>query len=231
MPLAAKPATAPARPGLDGAPSRSAASRQASGPIESKGISVRQKRALWPTRRGIHWLSGRTRSSATAAPASNAGAIASARPLRARLPPGRPTLSVTQIAVTASETVTTNLNRKRVLLTASEMSDRKPISAKNTIAATRIPPATATARIDRKRHGVKSFTISSMRASVFTGAAPIKSRQRFQRTMQRDANRPLGHLEPVGGLADAAATERYGSDDVPLLRLQVPQKRIEVARG
>ena len=42
MPLAAKPATAPARPGLDGAPSRSAASRQASGPIESKGMSALQ---------------------------------------------------------------------------------------------------------------------------------------------------------------------------------------------
>jgi Protein of unknown function (DUF692) len=46
MPLAAKPATAPARPGLDGAPHRSAASREASGPIESKRISVRHKRAL-----------------------------------------------------------------------------------------------------------------------------------------------------------------------------------------
>src|ERR1700682_4243881 len=114
MPLAPKPATAPARPGLDGAPSPSAASRQASGPIESKGISVRQKRALWPTRRGIHWLSGRTKSSTTAAQASSAGAIASARPLWARLPPGRPTLSVTQIAVTASETVKTNLDREPI---------------------------------------------------------------------------------------------------------------------
>jgi hypothetical protein len=46
--------------------------------------------------------------------------------------------------------------------------------------------------------------------------------QRFQRTMQRDANGTLCHLEPVGCLADAAAIERYGSDDFPLLRLQVP---------
>src|SRR6202163_1469844 len=206
MPLAPKPATAPARPGLEGAPSRSAASRQASGPIESKAISVRQKRALWPTRRGIHWLSGRTKSSTTAAQASSAGAMASARPLWARLPPGRPTLSVTQIAVTASETVTTNLNRKRLLFTATEMSGRNPIPTKNKIAAMMIPPATAPAKIDRKRHGAKSFTSSPMRSSVFTGATPIE-------------NGTLFHLEPVGFFADAAAIQRYGSDDFHLLRL------------
>jgi hypothetical protein len=49
--------------------------------------------------------------------------------------------------------------------------------------------------------------------------------------MQRDANGTLCHLEPVGCLADAAAIERYGSDDFPLLRLQVPEKRVDVARG
>src|SRR6266853_2505687 len=231
MPLAAKPATAPARPGLDGAPSRSAASRQASGPIESKGMSVRHKRACWPTRRGIHWLSGRTKSSTTAAQASSAGAIASARPLWARLPPGRPTLSITQIAVTASETVTTNLNRKRLLFTASEMSGRKPIPTKNKIAAMRIPPATAPAKIDRKRHGAESFTSSSMRSSVFTGATPIENSQRFQRTMQRDANGTLCHLEPVGCLPNAVAIERYGFDDLSLVCLQMTKQRIDFLCG
>src|SRR5580704_7221258 len=221
MPLAAKPATAPARPGLDGAPARSAASRQASGPIESRGISVRHRRALRPTSCGIHWLWGRTRSSITTAQASSAGAIDSARPLWASLPSGRPTLSVTQIAATASETVTMNLNRKRLLFTASKMSGRKPISAKNKIAAMMIPPATAHAKIDRKRHGTKSFTSSSIRLSVFTSATPVENGQRFQRTMQRDADCTLCHLEPGGCLADAAAIERYGSDDFPLLRLQV----------
>src|SRR5580704_10222827 len=180
MPLAAKPATAPARPGLDGAPSRRAASRQASGPIESRGISVRHKRALSPTR-----------------------------------------LSITQIAATASETVTTNLNRKRLLFTASEISGRKPIAAKNKIAAMMIPPATAHAKIDRKRHGTKSFTSSSMRLSVFTSATPVENGQRFQCAMQRDADGTLCHLESIGCLADAAAIQRYGSDDFPLLRLQV----------
>ena len=99
---------------------------------------------------------------------------------------------------------------------------RKPIPTKNKIAAMMIPPATAPAKIDRKRHGAESFTSSSMRSSVFTGATPIENGQRFQRTMQRDANGTLCHLEPVGCLADAAAIERYGSDDFPLLRLQVP---------
>ena len=49
MPLAAKPATAPAKPGLDVARWRNAARRQASGPIASRGISIRHKRALSPT--------------------------------------------------------------------------------------------------------------------------------------------------------------------------------------
>ena len=118
--------------------------------------------------------------------------------------------------------VTTNLNRKRSLFAASEMSGRKPIPTKNKIAAMRIPPATAPAKIDRKRHGTKSFTSSSMRSSVFTGATPVENGQSFQCTMQRDANGTLCHLEPVGCLADAAAIERYGSDDFPLLRLQMP---------
>src|ERR1019366_2712468 len=161
-----------------------------------------------------HWLSGRTKSSTTAAQASSAGAIASARPLWARLPPGRPTPSVTQIAATASETVTTNLNRKRLLFTASEMSGRKPIPTKNKIAAMMIPPATAPANTDRKpQGGSKSFTSRLMRSSVFTGAIPIENGQRFQRAMQRDSNGTLCHLEPVGCFADAAAIERYGSDD------------------
>src|SRR5580704_2575951 len=220
MPLAAKPATAPARPGLDGAPSRNAASRQASGPIESKGISVRQKRALWPTRRGIHWPSGRTKSSTTAAAASNAGAIASAAPLRARLPPGRPTLSVTQIAVTASETVTTNLKRKRVLFAASERSGRKPIPTKNKIAAIVIPAARAMANNDRKPQGrAESWANRSMRSSVFTSTAPIEGSQRLERTMQCNANRAFGHLQPGGCLPNAVAIERYGFDDLSLLRL------------
>src|SRR5258708_6180854 len=111
------------------------------------------------------------------------------------------------------------------------MSGRKPIPTKNKIAAMMIPPATAPAKIDRKRHGATSFRSSSMRSSVFTGATPIENGQRLQRTMQRDANGTLRHLEPVGCLADAAAIERYGSDDFPLLRLQVAQKRIDVARG
>jgi hypothetical protein len=39
--------------------------------------------------------------------------------------------------------------------------------------------------------------------------------------MQRHADGTLRHLEPGGGLADAAAIERNGSHDFPLLRLQV----------
>src|SRR5579862_3242299 len=127
-------------------------------------------------------------------------------------------LSVTQIAVTASEMVTTNLNRKRPLSIASEMSGRTPTPAKNNIATMTTPPATATATADRKRHGTKSFTSNSMRSSVFTGASPIENGQGFQRAMQRHPDRTLCHLEPIGRLADAAAVEGYGSDDFLLLR-------------
>ena len=52
-------------------------------------------------------------------------------------------LSTTQIAVTASEMVTTNLNRKRPLFTAPEISGLGPTSAKNNTAAMITPPATA----------------------------------------------------------------------------------------
>src|SRR5260370_32310298 len=110
------------------------------------------------------------------------------------------------------------------------MSGRKPIPTKNKIAAMMIPPATAPAKIDRKRHGAKSFTSSSMRSSVFTGATPIENGQRFQRTMQRDANCTLCHLETVGCIADAAAIQRYGSDDFPLSRLQAPESPVMAAR-
>jgi hypothetical protein len=49
--------------------------------------------------------------------------------------------------------------------------------------------------------------------------------------MQRNANGALRHLEPVGCLADAVAIERYGSDDLSLLRLQSPEQRIDVTCG
>jgi hypothetical protein len=91
--------------------------KQPSGPIESRGMSVRQMPALWPMSLLIHCPLGRTKSSMPTAHAKRMGATSNAA-LDLKSSSGRESLREAWTAVTANEIVTTNLNKNRMVWTA-----------------------------------------------------------------------------------------------------------------
>src|SRR5260370_41249323 len=113
MPLAARPATAPARPGLVGAPSRNASSRQASGPLESNGISVKQLRAFEPTIRVIQRDGGTTMSSTRTPVTRTTGEIGKAQPHHPKDAPGLAARTIAAVAGVARGRVIATLRRMR----------------------------------------------------------------------------------------------------------------------
>src|SRR5271169_6625513 len=115
MPLAARPAMAPAKPGLVGAPTLKAKSRQASGPMESSGINVTQFRAFEPTSRVIQRDGGTARSSARTPVAKTTGEIAKAQPDNPKEAPGLAARNSAAVAATARDRVIANLRRKRTV--------------------------------------------------------------------------------------------------------------------
>ena len=88
MPLATRPATAPVRPGLVGAPCRKAANMHAKGPIDRNGISIKQNWAFVPTSLDHHAVSGVTMSSAATATMSSIGAANQAQAQKPAETPG-----------------------------------------------------------------------------------------------------------------------------------------------
>src|SRR5688500_18847143 len=76
MPPETRPASAPARPGLDGAPNLRAAKKASKVPVESKQIEKKQKSGLMPIIRDSQVDDGITTSSAKAPARTMPGATA-----------------------------------------------------------------------------------------------------------------------------------------------------------
>ena len=168
MPLAARPATAPVRPGRMGAPYRRATSKQASGPVARSGIATRHTSALLPTNRAPHVVSGMARSSASTARPNRTGAAASARLHGPSGAAGRAIRRSNPMAVTASVTVTTNLKEKRTVCKAWEKSGRKPRLRTNSAPAMSAPTSVAMPRTRFNGHRtVRSSASALIKSSVF----------------------------------------------------------------
>src|SRR5947207_6016275 len=113
MPAEERPASAPARRGLDGAPYLRAAKNASKGPMESEQIAKKQKSGLMPIMPGSQVEDGITRSSPRAAARSMPGAKAMSHSRRPGEASGRKIWSTRPMALAARVSVKTNLNRNR----------------------------------------------------------------------------------------------------------------------